>query len=295
MYTLHFTERILLMKPIDLHVHSIYSDGTLTPSQLIDTAIDTGLAAMAITDHDTIDGIPEALEYAKTKSFELISGIEFSTFFEKKEIHIVGLFIDHTNKAFNHELITQRKSREEKNIKMCKKFEEIGIHISYEEMLEWYAHSVITRAHFADYLLKKGYVHDRNEAFSRYIGDGKPCFVERNKMLPERAIELIKKAGGVAILAHPILYHLGNEQMTKLINYLCQHGIDGLEAIYSTYSMSDQIQMQKLASRYHLLISGGSDYHGANKPHIKLGTGTGKLFVPYEVLEKLKKQKDCIQ
>ena len=133
------------------------------------------------------------------------------------------------------------------------------------------------------------------EAFSRYIGDGKPCFVERNKMLPERAIELIKMAGGVAILAHPILYHLGNEQMTKLINYLCQHGIDGLEAIYSTYSMSDQIQMQKLASRYHLLISGGSDYHGANKPHIKLGTGTGKLFVPYEVLEKLKKQKDCIQ
>ena len=122
------------MKPIDLHVHSIYSDGTLTPSQLIDTAIDTGLAAMAITDHDTIDGIPEALEYAKTKSFELISGIEFSTFFDKKEIHIVGLFIDHTNEAFNNELITQRKSREEKNIKMCKKFEEIGIHTCMIEM-----------------------------------------------------------------------------------------------------------------------------------------------------------------
>lgn len=276
------------MKPIDLHVHSTYSDGTLTPSQLIDKAITTGLAAMAITDHDTIDGIDEALEYAKRKSFELISGIEFSTFFDNKEIHIVGLLIDHTNEALNHELIAQRKSREEKNIKMCKKFEEISIPISYDEMLEQYGNCVITRAHFADYLLKKGYVHDRNEAFSRYIGDGKPCFVERHKMLPEHALKLIKMAGGIAILAHPVLYHLGNEQMTKLMDYLCLHGIDGLEAIYSTYSMGDQIQMQNLASRYHLLISGGSDYHGANKPHIELGTGMGKLFVPYEILEKLK-------
>jgi len=281
------------MKQIDLHVHSTYSDGTLTPSQLIDKAINIGLAAMALTDHDTVDGLPEAAAYAKKKHFELISGIEFSTFFDKKEIHIVGLFIDYTNQLFNEELVKQRKSREEKNKKMCEKLQEIGIAIEYDELLRQYAGSVLTRAHFADYLMKKGYVRDRNEAFQRYIGDGRPCFVDRKKMLPEHAIELIKMAGGIPILAHPILYHLGNEQMSKLMEYLCKHGIAGLEAIYSTYSTGEELKMRSLANHYHLLISGGSDYHGANKPHIELGFGMGNLAVPYELLEKLKQAADA--
>lgn len=277
------------MKQIDLHVHSTFSDGTFTPSMLVSEAVNKGLSAIALTDHDTVSGVKEGLEAANKAGIELIPGIELSTFYEKKEIHIVGLFIDYENPDFNRRLDTFRDGRENKNIKMCEKFKDIGIDVSYEEMKSMYAGSVITRAHFADYLLKKGYVRDRNEAFDRYIGDHGPCYVDREKITPKEAIELIHSVGGVAILAHPVLYHLGTTAMHKLMDYLCDNGIQALEAIYSTYSMGDEIQMRNLAKEYNLLISGGSDFHGANKPHILLGTGMGKLFVPYEVLDNLRK------
>lgn len=277
------------MKQIDLHVHSTYSDGTFTPTQLIDEASRIGLAAMALTDHDTVDGIPEAIEAASKKGIELVPGIELSTFYQKKEIHIVGLFIDYTDSAFNKRLLTFKEGREQKNIKMCEKFKELGIEVSYDEMKSMYAGSVITRAHFADYLLKKGIVGDRNEAFDRYIGDNRPCYVDREKITPMEAIDMIHSVGGIAILAHPVLYHLGEAKMHELMDYLCcPGGIQALEAIYSTYKMGDELAMRRLAKEYNILISGGSDFHGANKPHISLGTGMGKLFVPYEVLEKLR-------
>jgi hypothetical protein len=276
------------MKQIDLHVHSTASDGTFTPTMLVDEAVKKGLAAIALTDHDSIDGIDEGLAAAAKAGIELIPGIEFSTFYDKKEIHIVGLFIDHKNSEFAERLKVFKDGRENKNIKMCEKFEEIGIHIPYDEMKSMYAGSVITRAHFADYLLKKGIVKDRNEAFEKYIGDGKKCYVDRVKITPAEAIQLIHSVGGVAVLAHPVLYHLGSDMMRTLMDYLCENGIQALEAIYSTYSMGDELEMRNLAKKYNLLISGGSDFHGANKPHIQLGTGMGKLFVPYDVLEGLR-------
>jgi hypothetical protein len=276
------------MKQIDLHVHSTASDGTFTPTMLVDEAVKKGLAAFALTDHDSVDGINEGLAAAEKAGIELIPGIEFSTFYDKKEIHIVGLFIDHKNSEFTERLNVFKDGRENKNIKMCEKFEEIGIHVSYDEMKSMYAGSVITRAHFADYLLKKGIVKDRNEAFEKYIGDGKKCYVDREKITPKEAIELIHSVGGVAVLAHPVLYHLGSDMMGKLMDYLCENGIQALEAIYSTYSMGEELEMRNLAKKYNLLISGGSDFHGANKPHIQLGTGMGKLFVPYDVLEGLR-------
>ncbi len=276
------------MKQIDLHVHSTFSDGTFTPTMLVQEAVRKGLSAIAITDHDAIGGISEGIEAAKEAGIELIPGIEFSTFYDKKEIHIVGLFIDHTNPEFIKRVEVFRGGREAKNIKMCEKFKAIGIDISYDEMKKMYEGSVITRAHFADYLLKKGYIKDRNEAFDRYIGDGGICYVDREKITPKEAIELIHMVGGVAILAHPVLYHLGNDTLNELMEYLCESKIQALEAIYSTYSASDERDMRNLAKKYNLLISGGSDFHGANKPQISLGTGLGKMFVPYEVLERLR-------
>ena len=236
------------MDAIDLHVHSTFSDGTLTPSELISRAKQFHLAAMALTDHDTIEGIPEAVQAASEQNLELVPGVELSTFWDEKEIHIVGLFIE-------------------------------------------YADAVITRAHFADYLLKKGYIKSRNEAFDRYIGSNGPCYVPRKKMPCAEAIRLIKNAGGVPILAHPVLYHLGKEPMNKLMDYLCDSGIVGLEAIYSTYTAGEEIQMKKLAGERGLILSGGSDYHGANKPHIELGIGRGHLFVPYSLLDEIKKHR----
>ena len=165
---------------------------------------------------------------------------------------------------------------------------------SYDEMKKMYEGAVITRANFADYLVRKGYVKSRNEVFDRYLGDSKPCYVPREKMLPEKAIKMIKSVGGVPVLAHPVLYHMGNEQMNKLMDYLCEHGIAGLEAVYSTYTMGDELEMKHIAKERNLLISGGSDYHGANKPDIELGTGRGHLFVPEEILTKIKEYKNNI-
>jgi len=161
-------------------------------------------------------------------------------------------------------------------------------------MKKMYEGAVITRANFADYLVRKGYVKSRNEVFDRYLGDSKPCYVPREKMLPEKAIKMIKSVGGVPVLAHPVLYHMGNEQMNKLMDYLCEHGIAGLEAVYSTYTMGDELEMKHIAKERNLLISGGSDYHGANKPDIELGTGRGHLFVPEEILTKIKEYKNNI-
>jgi predicted metal-dependent phosphoesterase TrpH len=158
-----------------------------------------------------------------------------------------------------------------------------------------YAGSVITRAHFADFLLEKKIIKSRNEAFDRYIGTNGPCYVPREKMEPAQAIQIIHNAGGVAILAHPVLLHLGRIQMQKLMTYLCDSGIDALEAIYSTYTMGEEIQMRKLAKENHLIISGGSDYHGANKPNLEIGIGRGRLAVPYDVLSAIQSIRDARQ
>lgn len=279
------------MNAIDLHVHSTYSDGTLTPSELVLHAKQLNLSAMALTDHDTIEGIPEAIDAGKQHALEIIPGVELSTFFHDKEIHIVGLYIDYTDETFQKELKDLRNIRSSRNLQMCEKFTELGMPLHYEEMEQKYADAVITRAHFADYLLEKGYIKSRNEAFERFIGPNGPCYVPRKKMTSAEAIRMIKNAGGVPVLAHPVLYHLGNEQMNKLMDYLCDAGIVGLEAIYSTYTMGEEIQMKNLAKKRGLIVSGGSDYHGANKPHIELGIGRGHLFVPYSILEDIKKRR----
>lgn len=279
-----------IMEKVDLHVHSTYSDGTKTPKELVELAQNEGLSAIALTDHDTLDGIPDAINAAKNSNIELIPGVELSTSFNNTEIHIVGLFLDYNNTQINDYLTFQRQSRIDRNIQMCRKFCDIGINITYDDMCRLYPDAVITRAHFADYLVKNKYTGDRNEAFDRYLSPGKPCFVNRHKVDPIEAINVIHKAHGVAILAHPILYHLGKNQMNSLLEHVCNAGIDGIEAIYSTYKPADERYVRKLAAEHKLLISGGSDYHGANKPHIKLGRGMGHLFIPYEVLENLSKR-----
>jgi len=277
------------MKTIDLHVHSTYSDGTLTPEELVILAKKQGLSAMALTDHDTIIGVEEAVEAGKKCNIEIVPGIELSAAYGAKEIHIVGLYVDYKDKAFNDVLENLREIRNERNLKIIEKFKELGIEISFDEMKQLYGNAVITRAHFADHLLAKGYIKSRSEAFERYIGENGPCFMSREKLTPEDTIRLITAAHGVPILAHPTLYHLGTSEMNKLLKYLCKAGLKGIEAIYSTYSIGEEIQIKKLASENHLIISGGSDFHGTNKPYLNLGTGRGHLCIPYEVLENIKK------
>lgn len=277
------------MKSVDLHVHSTYSDGTLTPAELVVHAKEMNLSAIALTDHDTVAGVQEAVAAGKEQDLEIVPGVELSTFFDEKEIHIVGLYIDYTDETFKKELEILQERRVERNRLMCERFCSLGIPVSYKDLCAQYGEAVITRAHFADYLLQNGFVRSRNEAFDRYIGSNGPCYVPRQKVPPAKAIELIRAAKGVPILAHPVLYRLGTRSMDKLMQELCRNGIAGLEAIYSTYSTGEELQMRKLAKAHHLILSGGSDYHGANKPNIELGTGRGRLFVPYDILEEIKK------
>ena len=283
------------MKMVDLHVHSNCSDGTYSVRELVDYAIEKGLAAFALTDHDTVDGLDEILEYAKeleakgVKVPEVIPGIEFSTEYHGKDVHIVGLYIDYHNERFVQKVAEFADGRVARNQKMCGKLQEAGIHITYELLLEEFPDCVITRAHYARYLLNHGYTKSMQEAFDRYIGDYAPCFVPREKVTPPDVIQLILEAGGIPVLAHPILYHLSDANLDTLVKECKEAGLIGIEAIYSTYNSAEERQIRKLADKYHLLISGGSDFHGSNKPGLDLGIGYGKLVVPEDVLTDLKK------
>lgn len=283
------------MKAVDLHTHSNKSDGSLVPAELVDYAIVKGLAAVALTDHDTIDGLDEAVAHARSlmqagqPSIEVIPGIEFSTKYEEKDVHIVGLYIAYNAPAFQAKLREFVDSRINRNIKMCRNLQEAGIDITYEKLQARNPDAVITRAHYASYLFENGYVKSRQDAFAIYLGDHTKYFVPREKVTPVQAVSLILQAGGVPILAHPPLYHMENDQLDKLVSDLKTAGLMGIEALYSSYTQQDERDMRRLADKYDLLLSGGSDFHGVNKPGLDLGTGYGKLFVPEEFLDKIKK------
>lgn len=282
------------MKAIDLHTHTCKSDGSYTPTELVDYAIEKGLAAVAITDHDTTEGLNEALSHAadlKEKclpSVEVVPGIEFSTKYENQDVHVVGLFIAYDSPMFKQALADFVDSRTNRNRKMCENLRGAGIGITYEKLRARYPDSVITRAHYASYLFEKGYVKSRQDAFSQYLGDHTKYFVPREKVTPVQAVKLILHAGGIPILAHPPLYHMGNDRLDKLTASLKAEGLMGIETFYSTYSNQDIRDMQRLAAKYDLLFSGGSDFHGTNKPGLDLGCGYGKLFVPEDLLAKMK-------
>ena len=271
---------------IDLHVHSTKSDGTLTPKELVSLADKINLSAFALTDHDTTEGLDEAMKYTSQTGVKLIPGIEFSTEYSGRDIHILGLFINHRESDFLKRLNDFRDSRLLRNEKMCKKLrEEGGIDITYELLKAENPDSVITRSHYATFLYKHGYVNSRNEAFDRYIGDHCKYFVPRQKVTPAQAIKLVRDNGGVSVLAHPTLYHMTKKQIRELVMDLKASGLEGIEGIYSTYSASEENYIQSLAREFSLLISGGSDFHGDAKPSLELGTGYGKLHIDDSILE----------
>ncbi|MBR1862049.1 MAG: PHP domain-containing protein [Lachnospiraceae bacterium] len=295
---------------IDLHNHSTKSDGTLTPEQLVVHAMEKGLSAFALTDHDAVDGIDPALEYAeKIKTGEVpfpdsaaplensdspavpevIPGIEFSTQWGGKDVHVVGLYIDHKNEAFCKKLKAFIDSRDGRNEKMAKKLASLGIGITYEGMLEMFPNCVLTRAHFARYLIEYGYVKTSKEAFERYLGPGCPGYVPREKVEPTDAVKMALEAGGIPILAHPIIYDFEASDLERLIVEMKEAGLIGIEALYCTHTPADERYVRSLAAKYGLAISGGSDFHGENKPGLDMGTGYGSLYIPDFILNDLKK------
>ncbi len=274
---------------IDLHVHSTASDGTNTPTELVALAKEAGLSAFALTDHDTIQGLAEARRAAKTAGIELVPGIELSTDYNGSEVHILGYYFDEQNLGFLQKLNEFINSRDLRNEKMTVLLQKEGFDITMEELIKENPDSVITRAHFARYLVEHGMVKDRETVFSKYIGDDCRCYVPREKIDPFEAVRLIQLGGGVAFFAHPVLCHMNFDRLKRFIRDLKDCGLTGIEAIYSANSSGDERNLKQIAKDYNLLISGGSDYHGENKPYIKLGVGRGNLCIPDEILDTIKK------
>lgn len=271
-------------KYIDLHVHSTASDGTMSPSEVVCYAKEKKLYAMALTDHDTVDGIEEAKK-AAGNDLILIPGIEISADFNGTDIHILGLNIDYQDKVFLDRMHECRRLRAERNRKMIKKLNECGFPITEDIVTERYGSGAsITRAHFARYLLDEGYVKTKDEAFEKYLNKNAPCYVSRVQMKPETAIASILEAGGHPVLAHPMLYRFNRERIYSLVNYLRELGLQGIEAVYSLNSREDDEFLAGLADRYGLFMTGGSDFHGSNKPDIDLGVGRGNLAISKEMM-----------
>ncbi len=275
-------------RKIDLHVHSTESDGTFTPEELAVEAKNQGLSAFALTDHDTVDGVKQARKAAEKAGIELIPGVELSTEYKKKEVHIVGLFLDEDNPALLSHLAEFRDNRDNRNEKMYRLLQQEGFDITEKALRECFPDAVLTRAHIARFLIDKGYVKDIPTVFEKYIGEGCRCYVPRAKVTPMEGIRLIHVAGGKAIIAHPILYHMSDATLRNLILDCKEENVDGIEAVYSTYQPGDERYIKALAKEYGLLLSGGSDFHSTNKPMIKMGVGLGHLYVPYEILDKLR-------
>ncbi len=273
---------------IDLHTHSTESDGTLTPQELMQLAADTGLSAIALTDHDTVTGLEKARPIAQALGVELVPGIELSTNYNGTEVHILGFYIDDTSTAFLAKLQKFLDSRELRNEKMAFALQKEGFDISLEKLQMEYPKSVITRAHFARYLVEQGFIKNRETVFRKYLGDNCRCYVPREKITPFEAIDLINQSGGLAFFAHPVLCHMNHDRLRFFIRDLKSAGLTGIEAIYSMNSPGDERNMKKFAKEFDLLISGGSDFHGENKPYIHLGTGKGNLKIPDTLLDIIK-------
>jgi hypothetical protein len=277
---------------IDLHVHSCCSDGTCTPRELVDLAADAKLKAFALTDHDTVEGVAEAIEYGKTQGILVIPGVELSceyTVFaeRKKEIHILGYNIDYRQPKLLDILSTVAEKRDERNRKMCKRLYDGGFPITYEALSERFPSTILTRAHFARFLYEKGAVGSVDAAFRKILSQDSPYFVTRDYLTPEKGIRIIKEAGGIPVLAHPLLYKFSVSEIRTLLTQLKDFGLKGIEAIYSRNHGNDEVFVRKLADEFDLFITGGTDFHGANKPDLSIGIGTGKMRIPATLLENL--------
>ena len=274
------------MREIDLHVHTTASDGTLSPGQTAALAAQKGLKAIAISDHDTVEGCAAAVAEGQRLGVEVVPGIELSTKFYRA-VHILGYYIDTENPELQALLDWIVEDRDKRNRYMAELMAADGLPVSYEQMHRRFG-AVIGRPHFGQVLVELGLAESVNDAFDRYIEKGQRYYAPRTILAIEQAVQSIVKAGGIATLAHPFQYRLEDENLRKLIEHCMDNGLRAIECRYSGYSGEQTAYLEKLAEEYGLLKTGGSDFHGQNKPHIDMGSGRGELAVPYEWLEKLR-------
>ena len=276
----------MLEKTVDLHVHTTASDGSMSPTEIVRHAANSGLSAIAVSDHDCVDGLDEAIDAGRKYGIEVIPAIELSVKSET-ETHILGFCIDHKSPKLLEKLKEVREIRRERNRDMCKKLNSLGFDIELPEVAAMATGQLFGSTHFAAVMVKKGYVSSRKEAFDKYLANGRPAHSQLQCLLPKEAIQLIKDAGGGAFLAHPHLININDDALKSLLRELMSYGLDGLEGYYTDYTPEMQKKFLDMANGFGLMVSGGTDYHGANKPHITIGKGLGNMAVPYSVLQNI--------
>ncbi len=274
------------MKYCDLHTHSIYSDGTWTPRQLIEEGERIGLGAIALTDHNTVAGLPAFLEAARGRGVEAVPGIEFSTEFRDRELHMIALFVRPEYYGPITDLLADvQRRKDESNRELVQKLSAAGYSLDYDGLKAKTPDGFINRAHIGAALVEKGYFGSLREAFQALLKPERGYYRPPKRMSAYDCIRLIRDMGAVSVLAHPLLTM--DEAMTR--DFLADaHGLDAMETLYVTYDEQTTQAALEIAEEFHLLSSGGSDFHAANKPDIALGVGRGGLKVPLELLEKLR-------
>ncbi len=279
---------------IDLHIHSTASDGTLSPIEILNQAEKLKISAIAITDHDTINGSKEALSIGIPSSLQFLTGVEISvsplpSYLDSGTFHVLGYAIGSDDATLNRALDTLKTARKNRNPKIIKRLNDLGINLTMTEVLDIIGEvDQIGRPHIARVMIKKGIVKSIDEAFQKYLAVGKPAYVDKYRADAAKAIELILGAGGIPVLAHPYLLQLKKgKHFEDLIVALKAMGLRGIEAYYPDHSPDQTAEYIKIANRNDLLITGGTDFHGSLKPKIQMGSGTGDFFVPYDLYEKI--------
>ncbi len=272
---------------IDLHIHSNHSDGTFSPQEIVSLAAKKGLSAISITDHDTVSGVGEAVSAGLESGVEVVPGIEMSVAYKRGPLHILGYFIDHNDSGFLASLQVLQEARIKRNREIVRKLAQNGIDISYEEVIARSQIGQTGRPHIAKVLMEKGVVTSINEAFLKYLGRGKVAYAPRFLYGPEQTIALIKQSGGLAVMAHPVQVSSNIDKLAVAVSELKSAGLDGIETYYPRHFKSFRKNLKKLAERYNLVITGGSDFHGQIRPESDLAGGVN-FSVPRYVLDDLK-------
>lgn len=273
---------------IDLHVHTTASDGSDTPREVVRRARDAGLAAVAITDHDTIDGVAEALAAGRELGLEVVPGVELSTDFRGKAIHVLGYFIDHTHGPLAAKLAWAREQRNNRNNRLVARFNELGVPLTLAQVEAEAGGEVIGRPHFAKVLINLGVVETNNEAFDRYLGTRGRAYLPKVRFDAPTALSLILDAGGLPVFAHPVITGWTPLEIDDAAAELQGLGLAGIEVFYSHHNPTQALYLADIATRRGLSMTGGSDYHGDVNPEIRLGYGLGDLCVSYRLLDELK-------
>ena len=272
----------------DLHLHSTFSDGTFTPERIVALAVEAGLAAAVLTDHDTMEGTPRFLAAARKAGLRSIAGMEISADVPHRTVHLLAYGCDPAEPRLAAAMERVRGGRAERNVRILAKLAELGCPITMDEVRAEAGNAeVVGRPHVAAALVRRGFAQDRTDAFRRFLGRGAPAYAERYRLPPEEALELVAGAGGIVSLAHPASTGYNPAELRRFVGGLAEHGLAGIECLYTGYLPNQVAEYVGLAREFGLLVTGGTDFHGDNKPGIRIGVAYGRLKVPLSAFEAL--------